>query len=94
VVRIAATCSTLAAIESNAAVRLGCSALGGVRGERKPVGEPLEQLKTKPGFEQPHHAAHRRLRDVQLLARAHEASVARCGLEGAQTIQRRQAAHG
>jgi len=76
----------------------GLDVIGGIclRDSREPkaVGQPLEQRKSETRFQEPHHTADRRLRDVQLLARSHEAAMARRGLEGAQTVQRRQSAHG
>ena len=64
-----------------------------LRRQRKPVRQPLEQREAEALLEQPHHAADRRLRDVELVAGGDEAAVARRRLEGAQSVERGQAAH-
>ena len=64
-------------------------------GELQSIGVTPEEREAKSLFEQPHLLAHGRLRDVQVLRRQRETSVARRGLERAQSVQKqRSPGHG
>ena len=58
-----------------------------LQGEIEAVRPAIEQLKAEPLFQEPHHAAHGRLRHVQLGRGADEAAVTGSRLEGTQSIQ-------